>query len=323
MNVARRADGLLSAKQTVTLLGLMEQHPIGRHEESLLQDLAASYPAIWSRGRNTIALLRTMEVIEERDGLISIADASVEPGNWPRALGRLVAESLVKRLTDESLGGCLQADVTTGGLWLDSMMLPGSAEGLPLWVIEFTVATRDRIDSRFWRVSETYQPLFLRGARAANRRNVQRSLSAAELEEKLDRDALHGKEAEEWVLAFEHRRLANHPLIDQVRRISDENVSAGYDIVSFSSLGTLHHDLFIEVKSYGGPKRFFWTRTEIAKAEELGECYSLYLLDRSRMSSADYHPQIIPGPYAALFQSQASGWTISPTTFECVAPTQY
>jgi Domain of unknown function (DUF3883) len=321
MNVAKRADGLLPAKQTIALLEVMERYPRGLQENNLLQDLAAFYPPIWSRGRNTITLLRTMAVIKERDGLISIADTSID--DWPRALGQLVAEILVRKISDENLGGCLQADVRSGGLWLDSMMLPGSEEGLPLWVIEFTVATRERIGSRFWRVSDAYEPLFLRGARAANCRNVQRSMSAAELEEKLDRDALHGKEAEEWVLAFEHRRLANHPLIDQVRRISDENVSAGFDIVSFSSLGTLHHDLFIEVKSYGGPKRFFWTRTEIAKAEELGERYNLYLLDRSRINSADYKPQIIPGPYAALFQSQASGWTISPTTFECVAPTEY
>ena len=71
--------------------------------------------------------------------------------------------------------------------------------------------------------------------------------------------------------------------------------------MSFSGPNTLHHDLFIEVKSYEGPKRFFWTRNEIATSEDLGESYSLYLIDRSQMHLDEYEPQIIPGPYAALF----------------------
>jgi len=72
MNVARRSDGLLSAKQTVTLLGLMKQYPRGRQAEHLLRDLAALFPAVWSKGRNTIALLQTMNVVSERDGLVWI-----------------------------------------------------------------------------------------------------------------------------------------------------------------------------------------------------------------------------------------------------------
>jgi len=319
MNVARRSDGLLSAKQTIALLGLMKHRPYGRPAENLLQDLAASYPAVWSKGRNTVALLRRMNFITERDGLISITDPAIDRDSWIKTLGELTANTLVNRLSDDGASGCLQAN-THGGLWLDAMLLPGVAEGLPLWIIEFTVATREHVGSRFWRVTEAYEPLFLAGARAANRRRVRRSMTATELEAKLERDTIHGKEAEEWALAFERRRLADHPFIDQIRLVSDENVAAGYDIASFSGLGVLHHDLFIEVKSYEGPRRFFWTRNEIATSDVLGECYSLYLIDRSQMRWADYEPQIIPGPYAALFLSQASGWTISPTTYECVAP---
>ena len=319
MNVARRSDGLLSARQTIALLGLMKDRRYGRQEEHLLQDLAASYPAVWSKGRNTIALLREMNFISERDGVIRITDAAGECGSWTRKLGELTATSLVNRLSEDGAGRCLQANVN-GSLWLDAMLLPGAGEGLPLWIIEFAVAARENVGSRFWRVTETYKSLFLGGARAANHRRVRRSMSLAELEAKLDRDAIHGKEAEEWVLAFERRRLASHPLVDQVRLVSDENVVAGYDIASFSSSSVLHHDLFVEVKSYEGPKRFFWTRNEIAASEALGESYSLYLIERSQMRLAGYEPQIIPGPYAALFLSQTSGWTISPTTYECVAP---
>jgi len=108
------------------------------------------------------------------------------------ALGGLIAKVLVNRLADAGAGGCLQAN-GANGLWLDAMQLPGAAEGLPLWIAEFAVATRERINSRFWRVTEAYEQLFLTGARAANTRRVGRSISAAELEAKLERDAIHGR----------------------------------------------------------------------------------------------------------------------------------
>lgn len=96
-------------------------------------------------------------------------------------------------------------------------------------------------------------------------------------------------------------------------------MAAGYDIASFSSLSTLHHDLFIEVKSFAGAKRFFWTRNEIEIAEEFGEQYALYLVDIGNMREPSYKPQIILGPHSALFLSTASGWSVSPTTYECIA----
>jgi len=181
MNVARRADGLLSAKQTIALLRSLERYPLGRQEENLLRDLAAFYPSIWSKGRNTIAFLCNASVLKERDGLISFAASGIEAQDWSRMLGKLVADALVRRFATDGAEGCLQANISGGGLWLDSMILPGVAEGLPLWIIEFAVADRERIGSRFWRVSETYEALFLDGARAANQLKARRSISAAQL----------------------------------------------------------------------------------------------------------------------------------------------
>jgi len=317
MNVARRADGLLSAKDTAALLELLQAHPDGRSEKLIIADLAALLPVSWSRSHNTITLLREHGVLAETDGRLGVKNPIVGPRGWFEPLARLVAEDLASRIAKGSVN-CLQSKSAKDGLWLDSMLLPGSAEGLPFWVIDFAVATRDSTRSRFWRITESYEALFLEGARESNRQRVRRTMSAAELDAKLDDDARHGREAEEWVVEFERRRLSGHPLIDQVRRVSDENVAAGYDIVSFSEPSILHHDLFIEVKSYHGSKRFFWSRTEIASAEVLGEDYSLYLVDRGQADQPGYKPQIIRGPYSALLQSQSSGWSVSPTTFECV-----
>jgi hypothetical protein len=144
-------------------------------------------------------------------------------------------------------------------------------------------------------------------------------MTPAQLEAALAAQADHGLEAELWVLDYERRRLPAHPLRDQIRRVSEENVAAGYDIASFSAPSVLHHDTHIEVKSYEGRKRFFWSRNEIETAEALAEAYVLYLVDRAQLGRSGYVPEVIRGPYSGLFLSAESGWSISPTTFECVA----
>lgn len=325
MNAVRRSDGLLSASQTIALLELIARHGDGCSESQVLRNLAAVAAASWSKARNTLSMLSTLGMLQLDDGQIQIKafpDGEAERDEWHEHIGGLTAKLLADRIAAEGAARCIQARGPQSELWLDSMLLPGASEGLPLWVVEFSVASREQIGSRFWRISERHSPRFLAGVRAANRTHLRHSVSAAQLAERLAAQALQGSEAEEWVLDFERRRLAGHPLSDQIRRVSEENAAAGYDIASFSNSSALHHDLFIEVKSFSGSKRFFWTRNEITTAEEFGEQYSLYLVDIEKMRSLEYEPQIISGPYSALLLSDASGWTYSPTTFEFVTATR-
>lgn len=316
MNAVRRADGLLSARQTLALVSLIEQRA-GRYEgDQALRDFVAVEHASRSRTANTIALLLEVGAIEQDGaGLRLAATRSIE--DWRSHLGDLVASMVAQRIEAEG-GRCLQAR-GGDGLWLDSMLAPGAHEGLPLWIAEFDVACRVGLRERFWKVSEQHQPRLLAAAKVGNRRPVRRAVTPAQLEARLATQAENGLAAELWVLEYERRRLGGHPLVDQVRRVSAENVSAGYDIASFSTPAVLHHDIHIEVKSFHGQKRFFWTRNEIETAEALAEAYVLYLVDRAQLDRADYVPEIIRGPYTALFLSDESGWSISPTTFECVA----
>lgn len=315
MNAARPADGLLPARLTLALLALVGQRAEGCTEERALADLTAVASASRSRTRNTIALL-------SRFGLLKAVDQTrmtvgVAEEHFHSSIASATAALLAERI--EVVGPrCLQAR-GEDGLWLDSRLLPGWEDGLPLWLLEFDVASRPSAKERYWRVTPGHSDIFLRAARAANRHAVRRPMTPAQLEAALAAQAEHGLEAELWVLAHERRRLAAHPLFDQIRRVSDENVAAGYDIASFSGATVLHHDLHIEVKSFAGEKRFFWTRNEIDVAAALGEAYALYLVDRRRLGEADYQPEIIPGPYTALFLSNPPGWDISPTTFECRA----
>lgn len=317
MSTARRSDGLLSARQTIGLLRLIEENRSETQTEQLLRNFAASHAGAWSRARNTVAFLCELEILEEDSGHVRMHAASTSFDQaWFIVIGQTVAKLLATHLSTVKKPGCLQAD-KDGGFWVNSMLLPGASEGIPLWIIEFAIATRESLGSHFWRIAPEYESLFRESVRRANQQNAKRPLPVAKLDARLAENRAQGREAEEWIVTYERARLASHPFIDQIRCISEEDVSAGYDIVSFSSETALYHDRFIEVKSFSAVRRFYWSRNEIAVAEELGEDYCLYLVDRTKIGlSDDYHPQIIRGPYSALITLNNDDWTITPSTYE-------
>lgn len=124
-----------------------------------------------------------------------------------------------------------------------------------------------------------------------------RKLGAAQLEKMLAQQQIHGKEAEEFVLKYEQQRLASHPQLKNVEIISEYDVGAGYDIVSYADINSTGHDRFIEVKSFQGPPSFHWSRNEIDVSRIKKGEYFLYLVDRARMNDAGYHPLMIPNPF--------------------------
>jgi hypothetical protein len=320
MSAARRNDGLLPAQQTLALLDLMARRDDGALEDQILRDLAATIQISWSRARNTIRMLTAFGLISEEGGRIAVA---VKPtaglGAIRETIAKRSAAEMIRRIEDHEGWTCLKTHLPDGSITVDSMILPAMADGLGLWIIDFGIASRDAVQSRHWSITKEYKGVFERAAREANSKRPRRAKSAAQLEQDLVAQAAAGILAEEWVLAFERRRLASHPLRDLIRRVSENDVAAGYDIVSFSGPTSIHHDRFIEVKSYGEVKRFFWTRNEIATAKEFGEQYCLYLVDRRRIEEPGYSPHIISGPTPEMFGAEGSGWSVSATSFEHVA----
>lgn len=320
MSVGKHFNNLLPAQQTIALLELIQRYPQGSTKLQLQRDLAANFPAVWAKSDNTVEFLCVAMVLTNSSGVIAISgETPIKTGSsWFDRMRDAIAGFLVQRIASGELARCLQGQ-EDGSLWLDSLLLPSSYSGLACWMIEFGVASRERIGARFWEVSSIYRSSFLEAAGMANQKLLKKVITLAQLKSQLERQSSNGLLAEDWVVSYEKRRLATHPMLKQIQKISDHNVSAGYDIVSFSNPTILHHDLFIEVKSYTGQKRFFWSRNEIDVAEKLGEKYCLYLVDLNKLDHIDYVPQVIRGPHLALFNSNASGWEISPTTFECIA----
>jgi hypothetical protein len=315
MSGARLADGLLSAQLTLELIDLAAQYP--RDEERLLQDFSAIHPPIWAKGRNTITLLDGWGMLRRSGRRVTVSSEAMEPGGRASLIAHAVCHTLASTVINGASTPCVRLLADRDGLWLDALLLPYN-NGLSLWITEFRVAERSSVRDRFWRVIPPHDEKIVRALRTANESIAVGSLRPEQLQANLQRRSEAGEEAEQWVLDFERRRLRGHPLVDQVRRVSEETVSAGFDIASFSTKHSLRHDFFLEVKSFAGQKRFFWSTGEIEAARRLGEAYCLYLVDRDLMDSPEYEPQVIRGPYAALFEVAAAGWEVSTATYECV-----
>lgn len=314
MNVARPADGLLSAAQTIALLDRLREQG-SQTERQLVCDLAATHAAPVSRTTCSIATLRLLGVIQEKSGRFSMAGQWGQLADLRASLGELLANLLADRIRDAQAQHCLGSREDAGQLCLDSMTVPNSGDGLLLWLIGFGVVTRAP-GSRHWPISTEYTDLFMTLLREANNRRLESILTPEQLAAQLEAQARQGAEAEEWVLSYERQRLDGHPLLDQIQRISVLDAAAGYDVASFTDHSALNHDLFIEVKSYSGPKRFYWSRNEIERAGQLGENYAIYLVDMQRRQEPGYAPQIVRGPYAALFLVEDGKWLKRPAVYE-------
>ncbi len=113
-----------------------------------------------------------------------------------------------------------------------------------------------------------------------------------------------GQNAELFVVDYERARLHGHPLKNRIRIISNIDVGAGYDIVSFNSMHSRSIDRFIEVKSFSKNLGFFWSRNEISSAQLRGDDYFLYIVDSNKIQKDCCEPTIIQNPFKNVFLSE-------------------
>lgn len=123
-----------------------------------------------------------------------------------------------------------------------------------------------------------------------------------------------GRQAEEYVLEFEKRRLLWCKVTERIKQISDFDVSAGYDIISFSTEESKTYDRFIEVKSYSSRQSFFWSSNELKTAREIGDKYYLYLVDMEQYQTIGYEPTIIQNPANCIINSEE--WLIEASSLK-------
>jgi hypothetical protein len=88
-----------------------------------------------------------------------------------------------------------------------------------------------------------------------------------------------GLAGENWVLGYEQKDLSSKgysSLAQNVKRISENNLAAGYDVLSFEVEGT---EKFIEVKTTAlSRKEFFLSSNELEVAKEFKNQYWIYFI---------------------------------------------
>lgn len=112
-------------------------------------------------------------------------------------------------------------------------------------------------------------------------------------------------------MELEKKRLPK--MAQKIKRISDFDVAAGYDIVSYESYETEHYDRFIEVKCYIGFPHFFWSENESDVARIKADKYLLCLVDYARIGEPGYQPEFIRNPYETIFNGEE--WLVNAASY--------
>lgn len=135
----------------------------------------------------------------------------------------------------------------------------------------------------------------------------------SELKAEIIRNEELGRLAELIALKYEKDLLSKINVNKLPEMISDYNVSAGYDIVSYMSEESETYDKFIEVKSCSDGRYIFYiSKNEIETADKKRDNYFLYLYNRM-----DGNFKVIQNPYYYLFHSKMSvEWRKDPQIFK-------
>jgi len=146
-----------------------------------------------------------------------------------------------------------------------------------------------------------------------------RPLSYRSFKTRIKQEEILGYNAEILILRAEKEKLHRHPdLQKKIVHMSQVDVTAGYDIRSFSEQNGSFIKKYIEVKAVSkNDFRFFWSRNEINKSKIFGDLYYLYLIpisDRGEFETDNLKE--IMNPYERVFKDNDS-WinTVELTSF--------
>lgn len=252
--------------------------------------------------KDLICYCHALRWIQVFQGDISILPALVPLLKDKERLNDTLVVSTVEQLFEENIldSNMFFYDALHCRYAFKNELLPLSLSGVRNVLISqgFLTPLRDARGTRFY-LAPTYDSLVAKYCRT--KRN---QLSLEQLKKQFENKEFAGEKAELFVLEYEKKRLG-FPLCNKLMRISEIDVTAGYDIVSFNSTQSQELDRFIEVKavSYTG---FYWSRNEYEIAKLKGETYYLYLVELNKINQPDYLPEIIQNP--AVNVMEAEGW---------------
>ena len=250
-------------------------------------------------------------------GLISLQDSLVEAN--PIGIGvmkgsfsefiRKTSELTLNYLLDNELVALdsISIDTNTSRCMVRKSAFPLSVAILRNYLIDTGMIVD--YSASLYELQDAYEAFFEETVRL---RKGAMSLEA--LKEKQRIQAEQGRKAEEYVVSYERRRLRGHVLLDRIKQISDFDVAAGFDVLSFESVNSSINDRFIEVKSFHEKPHFYWSSNEYEKAKLKGTQYYLYLIDMDRYMEDEYSPIIIRDPASSLMKDD--NWIVETASYE-------
>ena len=164
------------------------------------------------------------------------------------------------------------------------------------------------VDSSGCYICCDYEKFFAEHSKAHSRQIALETLKAQQR-----RNEEQGAIGEKFVLDYEKARLAGSGIEESIKQISDIDVGAGYDIVSFARGDSTEYDRFIEVKTYVGEEHFYWSSNEIEKSKLLRDKYVLALVNADRIGEQGYEPKMIIDPAGTIINSDK--WCLEATSY--------
>lgn len=219
----------------------------------------------------------------------------------------VLVKSCIAKLTDEGIfdWGGTGFDADKGHISIKRSAFPLAYAAIRNFLT--TAGALDKEENGEICISESYESDF-----SSQIRSRKSKFTLEQLLKQQEEQSRRGYEAEEFVLALERMRLSEKAY--KIKRISDFDVSAGYDIVSFQSDNSTTYDRFIEVKSYLGKPHFYWSENESDTAKIKGDKYILCLVDYERITEPGYEPEFIQDPYKVIFEDDS--WLVSTASYK-------
>lgn len=187
-----------------------------------------------------------------------------------------------------------------------------------LFPLEYSAIRNTLISQGVFEVKRTFQRTYFyleeeyTNIIAIYLKKQKKKLSLEQLKRKLEKNAIVGELAEQFVLDFERKRLPDD-MRNKIRIISDIDVTAGYDIVSYETSSSTEIDRFIEVKAVNQEMKFYWSENEYEVAKLKGIRYYIYLVDLANINKENYEPMIICNPANSIMKS--ANWLVETQTY--------
>ncbi|MCL2606264.1 MAG: DUF3883 domain-containing protein [Coriobacteriia bacterium] len=312
-DIIRNRPAYLGTVQYFTeMIGLLSDSEKGWTVDELREHLSGRSFGGYRYINRGIETAEFISLIHIRDNGVTLNESLLRSGD---NLGIILARALIEKLRNDDMfidvfpPSALNYNYREARVDFNRSCMP--IKYAPVWnLIEALLSTSLHLESGKAVINFDIRRLFKYS------QSERIKISKEQLTKSLQSKVRAGDMAEEFVLQYEVNRLSEHTRRHMIARISEINVSAGYDLVSFSTLDSCDIDRFIEVKSFSGVKSaFYWSENEIATALRLGESYFLYLVNRDLINRSGYEPQIIQNPHTNVLLSEQ--WIKVPKTLFC------